>query len=347
MSRTVKLSIIVPVFNAELYLEQCIRSVLDQSWRDLELILVNDGSTDASLQICLQWECDPRVRILSTENRGVSHARNMGLNVAAGEWIMFLDSDDYLLEGCLEKLMALCAPDAQQILADYTSGRSKARAPRHAAVDAEAVYKMSLDPVNNRLLPDFFEIKPVSLAACWARLYRGSVIREKGIRFHEGMRVSEDMLFNLDYLSGIEQVMITDLPVLYYRCNTASVTRVFRAGHLADRFCFFDILKERQEADAAVHVVSLLFYEICKIERYTSGHERRQLERQISGYLSQNRDILRRTRGRALSAGRWQRCFYKAAAVCFGSGLDAAGFVCLRFYAGITKGEVKNVTRDS
>lgn len=99
--------------------------------------------------------------------------------------------------------------------------------------------------------------------------------------------------------------------------------------------------------DAVNNTMFPVFYEICKIERYTSGHERRQLERQISGYLSQNRDILRRTRGHALSAGRWQRWFYKAAAVCFGSGLDAAGFVCLRFYAGITKGEVKNVTRDS
>ena len=71
MSQTVKLSIIVPVFNAEPFIEQCIRSVLDQPWRDLELILVNDGSTDSSLQICLQWEADPRVRILSTENRGI------------------------------------------------------------------------------------------------------------------------------------------------------------------------------------------------------------------------------------------------------------------------------------
>lgn len=347
MSRTVRLSIIVPVFNAEPYLEQCIRSVLDQSWRDLELILVNDGSTDGSLQICHSWECDPRVRVLSTENRGVSHARNLGLQTATGEWIMFLDSDDYMLEGCLEKLMALRTPDAQQILADYTGGESKAGAPRHVAVSAGAVYKMSLDPVNNRLLPDFFEIKPMSLAACWARLYRGSVIREKGIRFHEGLRLSEDMLFNLDYLSCIEQVVITDLSVLYYRCSASSVTRVFRAGHLADRFRFFDILKEQKEPDAAVHVVSLLFYEICRIERYARGEERKQLERQISGYLKQNRDILRRTRRRALSAGRWQRWFYKAAAVFFGSGLDAAGFVCLRFYGDIAKGGIKNVTRDS
>ena len=347
MSQTVKLSIIVPVFNAEPFIEQCIRSVLDQPWRDLELILVNDGSTDSSLQICLQWEADPRVRILSTENRGVSHARNMGLDVAAGEWIMFLDSDDYLLEGCLEKLMALCSPDAQEVLAYYTRVEPEAHAHMHTEVSAGAIYKMSLDPINNALLPEFYEARPASLASVCARAYRGSVIREKGIRFHEGLRVSEDMLFNLDYLSCIERVVITDLSVLYYRCNTTSVTKIFQAGHLADRFCFFDILKQRQDADAAVHMASVLFYEICKIERYTRGHERRQLEQQISGYLAQNRDTFRRTRRRALSEGRWQRWFYKAAAVCFGNGLDAAGFGCLKLYSVITKGDVNNVIRNS
>lgn len=338
MDRTTRLSVIVPVYNAEAYVEQCIRSILEQPYRDLELILVNDGSTDGSLEKCRLWEDDPRVRILSTENRGVSHARNRGLQVASGEWIMFVDSDDYLLEDCLQKLMALAAPDAQQILAAYVSGEPDAFEPRHAAVDAADLIRTSLDPVSNRLLPEFYEILPMSLPACWARLYRRSVIRENGVAFREDLRLSEDMLFNLDYLSRVERVVITNLPVLYYRCHGASVTKVFRAGHLADRFRFFDILKERADADSAVHILSMLFYEICRIEQYTKGRARRRLERKAAGYLCENPGILRRAENRPLSEGKWQRIFYRAAAACFARRLNMAGFACLRLYSAVKKG---------
>ena len=77
MDQTARISVIVPVFNAEAYLRACIESVLSQSYRNVELILVNDGSTDGSLQLCRSWEADPRVRICSTENHGVSHARSV------------------------------------------------------------------------------------------------------------------------------------------------------------------------------------------------------------------------------------------------------------------------------
>lgn len=201
MNQSPTLSIIVPVYNAESYIDQCIQSVLDQPFRDLELILVNDGSTDASLQKCLSWEKDPRVRVISGENHGVSHARNLGLDRAAGEWIMFLDSDDHLFDHCLKQLMPQARPEVQLVAADYASAQPEAVTHLSETVSAADLLKMSLDSVNHRLLPAFYPLKPLSLAACWAKLYRGRVIRENGLRFHEGLRLSEDTLFNLDYLS--------------------------------------------------------------------------------------------------------------------------------------------------
>lgn len=338
------ISIIVPVYNAQLYIDQCIESVLTQSFQDIELILIDDGSTDESLKKCRFWESDPRVILISTENHGVSSARNLGLQKASGKWIMFLDSDDYLLESCLEHLMAMVSPDIQAVIAAYdddTPGHDKVL---HQSVTADSVQKMVLDPINNRLLPAFYEIKPLSLTSCWAKLFLNDVIRANEIRFREELRLSEDTLFHLEYLSCIDNVLVSSLPVIYYRRNTSSVTKVFNTAHPANRFLFFDALKEREYQDAAVHIISLLFFEICKIERYLKGRERKLLENEIAGYLSKNMDILHNVGKLSLSAGKWQNLFYKAAAICFRHKIHWAGFVLLRVYAAVTQGEINKLT---
>lgn len=100
-----KLSIIVPIFNAEIYLERCIKSILNQSFKDLELILINDGSTDNSLSICYKYKnLDKRIVVIDKENEGVSVARNYGLKIANGQYIGFVDSDDYIEFDMYEKL---------------------------------------------------------------------------------------------------------------------------------------------------------------------------------------------------------------------------------------------------
>lgn len=100
-----KISIIVPVYNAAPYLETCISSILKQSYSNLELILVNDGSTDDSAKICALFaQKDRRVKLITKANGGQSSARNLGLDVATGDLIMFVDSDDWLLDGCIERL---------------------------------------------------------------------------------------------------------------------------------------------------------------------------------------------------------------------------------------------------
>ena len=341
---TAMVSIIVPVYNAEAYIDPCISSVLNQSYHNLELILIDDGSTDASLRKCRMWEKDSRVTVLSTENRGVSAARNLGLQHAAGKWIMFLDSDDYLLDNCLEKLMAMVSPDTQEVIAAYTDGEPDNHEILQQSVRADSVCRMCLDSVNNQLLPAFYEIKPLSLSSCWAKLFLNAVIRENSIRFHEELRLSEDTLFHLDYLACIDTAVISNLPVIFYRRNDSSVTKAFHPKQLANRFRFFTILKERNHQDAAVHILSLLFFEICKIERYTGGCERKQLENEIADYLSKNTDILGSIGNLSLSRGKWQSPVYQAAAVCFRNRIGWAGFALLRIYAAATQGEINKLT---
>lgn len=342
--QTAAISIIVPVYNAEAYIDPCIKSVLTQSFRDLELILVNDGSTDESLEKCRAWEKDPRVTVISTENRGVSHARNLGLERACGKWILFLDSDDYLLDNCLEDLMKTVTPDAQEVIGAYTGGESGAVTVQHQSVSAKSVRRMTLDSINNQLLPEFYEVKPLSLTACWAKLFLTDVIRKNSLRFHEDLRLSEDTLFHLAYLNAIDRVTVTNLPVLYYRQNPFSVTKVFSESHLANRIRFFDILEEGQDQDAAVHILSLLFFDICKIEKYAAGEQRKLLEKAVVRYLSQHKGLLRSVGKPALSSGRWQRAAYKAAAVCFDRKAYRAGFTVLRLYSAVTQGEISKIT---
>ena len=327
------ISIIVPVYNAEAYLDRCIESVVTQSFQDLELILVNDGSTDTSPEKCRAWAHDPRVVFLSTENKGVSAARNLGLQQARGTWILFLDSDDYLLEGCLEMLTGCILPGTQEVLANYTTSSAQTDAVQHQAVSARSVRKMTLDPINNRLLPDFYPVQPLSLPSCWGKLFRRDIIEAHHLRFREELRLSEDTLFHLEYLAAIACVAVTNLPVLYYRTSTGSVTNTFRAAHLSNRFLYFSILMEHLDPDAAVQILSLLFYEICKIERFTSGPERKKLEQAATGFLTDHRELFARIQNCSLSSGTWQRKVYQAAAACFQRKAYRVGYLLLRFYA--------------
>ncbi len=102
-------SVIIPVYNTESYLEECIRSVVGQTYQDLEIIIINDGSTDRSGEICKKWEkLDQRIRYIEKENEGQGMTRNLGIALATGEYIIFVDSDDYLdthLVGCVSGYM--------------------------------------------------------------------------------------------------------------------------------------------------------------------------------------------------------------------------------------------------
>jgi hypothetical protein len=203
---------------------------------------------------------------------------------------------------------------------------------------------MCLDSVNNQLLPAFYEIKPLSLSSCWAKLFLNAVIRENSIRFHEELRLSEDTLFHLDYLACIDHAVVTNLPVIYYRHNPVSATKVFNPKQLSNRFRFFEILKARQYPQAPVHILSLLFFEISRIEGAAEGHSRKALEQEIIGYLSENADLLNRTKNQSLSTGKWQRMVYKAVSACFRHSAYQTGFAVLRAYCAAVQPKTEGTT---
>lgn len=202
------ISIIVPVYNASLYLRKCIDSILFQSFKSYELILVNDGSTDDSLEILLEYKKkNSSIKLVDGKNEGVSAARNKGLDMAVGDWITFVDADDYLL------------PDALEILYNRTI---------HTGVDLVLANAMKLkkDQISLiRILPDVIlphTITSIKHFALWGYLFRGDIIKKNNLRFIEGLAYSEDRLFVYQMACHCQNIAYCNEPVYVYRINPTS-----------------------------------------------------------------------------------------------------------------------------
>ncbi len=204
------LSIIIPCYNGEKWIEPCIQSILIQSYTDYEIIIVNDGSTDNSLDILNNIaKIDERVHIVDIQNGGVSSARNAGLLRANGQWITFVDIDDTLPPNSLSTMMQLADDGCDIVFAGYN----------HAAVGKD---KYSNCPEGKRLsnIELAFELfKPTDfpyLGYPWAKLFRRAVIELHNVRFDEAVKYNEDRLFSFEFLSHARGGAYTTKPVYNY-----------------------------------------------------------------------------------------------------------------------------------
>lgn len=205
--RSFKISIIVPVYNAGKTLNKCISSILQQTFKDWELILVNDGSTDNSALICDEYvQLDKRIKVFHKSNGGVSSARNVGLDNAKGEWITFIDSDDWVENNYLSNLYQ---NDENDIVASYfiaEGWREWVSVPLKEYVYDEGQMK---DFMDNCLL-DFIYI-------C-SKLFRHSIIKSYKLRFDENISYGEDTLFVYQYLQYIKSVRTSSEATYHYNC---------------------------------------------------------------------------------------------------------------------------------
>ena len=213
-----KISVIVPVYNSGKYLKRCIDSILSQSYNDFELILVNDGSTDRSGEICKSFK-DPRIRYFEQNNKGVSSARNVGIKECSGEFVTFADSDDMLLKDYLMTLVSLQEKYGTDITICTFSDRDE---------DGKCVDIYSPEWRRNRLirgsgartaltdkiLSNTGNKRPAMSPYC--KLYRADIIKNNGIIFDEKLPVGEDVLFNLTYAQHIDSLLYIK-SVQYFR----------------------------------------------------------------------------------------------------------------------------------
>ena len=221
-----KLSVIIPAYNAAAYLERSAKSVLSQTAADLELIIVDDGSTDETAELCAALSRrDGRVRVLRQENAGVSAARNRGMDAAEGEYIAFVDADDHLEPGAYLKLRramettgADCAMCGHARL--YPDGHREPDLPPFAAGRAE--HGEILEKLVKPLLCDRLSAEPV-LGTVWRYLFRRDRIRELGLRFSGAYL--EDELFLIEYFAAPTSLACVAEPLYDYFQNPASVTR--------------------------------------------------------------------------------------------------------------------------
>lgn len=212
-----KISVIVPVFNSELYLAKCLDSILNQSYKNLEIILVNDGSKDQSGAICDNYsKLDRRIIPVHTENCGPSSARNLGLKLANGEWVTFVDSDDYIEPDLCEYLLYL----ARKYHADLV----QSCAVKERAVPFRTSVHLKEDTVLKRGIEDFTpEIWRRFGNPNWGKLYRREIIGEA--RFDVSCRVGEDLHFNLQVLMYARRIVLGSEAKYHYVLTEGSLFR--------------------------------------------------------------------------------------------------------------------------
>lgn len=221
------ISVIVPVYEAEKYLNECIESILNQTFSDLELILVDDGSTDRSGEICDAYKKqDARVRVLHKKNGGVSSARNTGIELSRGTYLTFVDSDDYLTTGALEKLyMDIITYEADISCCLMCSDSEVGRGSLQNGIFE--IWK-SKDALIKSLEDNHF-----TYSSC-AKLYRKDFLGD--IRFDEGRKIHEDSYFVFCCFYEEPTVVVNNVGIYHYRNNNES------ASHAEFSEKFFDIL---------------------------------------------------------------------------------------------------------
>ncbi len=202
------ISVIVPVFNVEDYLDRCIQSIVSQTYEQLDIILVDDGSSDQCPVLCDRWaEKDNRIRVIHKENGGVSSARNAGLKIADGDWISFVDSDDIIHPEYFEVLMMLAEKSFSNVTSVNYFRVVEYQEPVASCKEKISFKSISGDDIVNKWFYRFF---------VWGKLYAKNIV--EGYGFDESVFFGEDILFNIAVLSqaGIKITYTNER--LYYYC---------------------------------------------------------------------------------------------------------------------------------
>lgn len=250
-----KVSIIVPVYNSESTLSRCVDSIINQTYKDIEILLVDDGSKDSSFKICQEFsKKDTRVIAYSKPNGGSASARNYGLELATGEFIQFVDSDDYIASDMTEKMLVRLQKESTDIVICGVNVISLKREKKISFGDYYCKDKTEfLDVLINHY-------KDAIVNSCCNKLYKKNKIFEK---MPENRAIGEDYLFNLNYIANATSISLVDEALYFYDCTNESVTRgkyKNKSEHIEEMYVnSFEIFNKLYSSDELNSVVAQLF----------------------------------------------------------------------------------------
>ena len=260
MKEQPQVSIIVPVYNVENYIERCLNSLVNQTFKDIEIITINDGSTDKSLELINKYvKEDIRVSVIDLGDEGVSYCRNLGIEKANGKYIMFVDSDDWIDSNMIEVMYKKAEENKLDlVMCSYIREFKDHSKEKIFNLPEEIIYKE--DKVKNELLRKL--VGPVkeelsnpemldALGTVWGKLYRTDILKENKIKFVDLKEIgsAEDTLFNIFTFNYLKKVMFLNKPMYHYwRDNPKSVTSQYNSKLKEQRKVFFkyisDFIKE-------------------------------------------------------------------------------------------------------
>ena len=234
-----KISIIIPVYNVEMYLEKCLESVLNQTYKNLEVILVDDGSTDKSGLICDEYQKnDSRIRVVHQDNQGLAAARNTGLQYVSGEYFSFVDSDDYIDLNTYRKVCTYIEKEKCDICFWGHYRVNKTQSVMYDIPPKKLEYT-GKEEILEMFLTNTLSGHPgngmsfTGLSVCCG-IYKTDLVKKKCLRFHSEKEIlSEDILFNMEACICADKLSVYPEYLYYYRQRTASLTEKYRK----DRFC--------------------------------------------------------------------------------------------------------------
>ena len=224
-------SIVVPIYNMEQYLDRCLESIVNQTYEKMEIILVDDGSTDRSPAICDRWAAgDSRIMVIHKQNGGLGMARNTGLDHASGDYIFFLDSDDYVDAALVEKcIRSVCEHNAELVRFGRYNAYENGTVTPKAVKAGKPVYRDS--EIQTEILPSLFTYELGFGVSAWSRMYAVKFLKNNGLRFvSEREVISEDAFFSLPLFATASAVSVVPESLYYYCRRETSLSRRYQAG---------------------------------------------------------------------------------------------------------------------
>lgn len=246
------ISVIVPIYNVEQYLDKCITSIVNQSYKNLEIILIDDGATDRCPDICDKWQIkDARIIVIHKENGGLSDARNAGLKIATGKYISFIDSDDFISKYFVEILYKNIVDTQSDLIQCSHLTVDEEYLEIQKSIDKNLDIKTYSTKEAFRLLIEEKKFNQV----VWNKLYKRKLLQE--IRF-EYNKLNEDDFFTYQIFAKCRKISYVNLPLYYYSIRDKSIMRkqysIKRLDGLEARFLRYEFLKEN-------------YYDLCSLAK--------------------------------------------------------------------------------